>query len=163
MRLIPDINYQPAEIVPQKNPLTKRPLDLSFSVLKSVSPCHIEYLQNMNVGASMSIFILKNDNLWGLIACHHNYVKYISYEVRKACEFLGQVMSLEIVSKEENEDYEYRIKKSVITKLIEYMTNEKHFIHGLYKYQPNLLNIANAQGAIIYLSGNYITIGQPPE
>jgi len=32
------------------------------------------------------------------IPCHHNSPKHVSYEVT-ACEFLGQVMSLELLKK----------------------------------------------------------------
>ena len=72
LRLIPDASYQPVAIVPELNPLTAEPLDLSLSVLRSVSPIHTEYLANMGVTASMSISLLKDKQLWGLIACHHS-------------------------------------------------------------------------------------------
>jgi len=55
--LIPDRNYQPAELI-LHNP-TNSPLDMSLSVLRSVSPLHIEYLKNMGVTASMSISLIK--------------------------------------------------------------------------------------------------------
>lgn len=100
LRIIPDANYQPAQLTPLLNPITNAPLDLSLSVLRSVSPIHVEYLNNMGVTASMSISLLKDRQLWGLIACHHSTPKYISYETRTICEFLGQIMSLELTAKE---------------------------------------------------------------
>jgi len=74
--LIPDRNYQPAELIPLHNPVTNSPLDMSLSVLRSVSPLHIEYLK-MGVTASMSISLIKDKKLWGLIACHHQSTKYV--------------------------------------------------------------------------------------
>ena len=109
LRLIPDAKYQPAAITPTHNPLTDQPLDLSKSVLRSVSPLHIEYMQNMGVTASMSISIMKNQKLWGLIACHHQTPKYIPYDIRNTCEFLAQMASLEMGAKEDTENSEYRI------------------------------------------------------
>ena len=50
---------------------SRRPLDLSSSTLRSVSPIHVEYLSNMGVDASMSVSIVVQGELWGLIACHH--------------------------------------------------------------------------------------------
>lgn len=47
------------------------PLDLSFSVLRSMSPIHLQYLENLGVQASLTISLLQNGKLWGLIACHH--------------------------------------------------------------------------------------------
>lgn len=35
-----------------------------------MSPVHITYLQNMGVRSTMSISIVINDDLWGLVACH---------------------------------------------------------------------------------------------
>jgi light-regulated signal transduction histidine kinase (bacteriophytochrome) len=68
LRLIPDVNYQSVELIPANNPLTQNPLDLSYSVLRSVSPIHLEYLENMGVKASLSISLIKDKKLWGLVA-----------------------------------------------------------------------------------------------
>lgn len=164
LRLIPNIDYQPAAIVPRNNPLTEEPLDLSTSVLRSVSPLHIEYIQNMGVTASMSISIMKDGKLWGLIACHHQAPKFIPYEIRNACEFLGQIASLEISGKEENEDIEYKLYlQSCNYKLVQYMSLEQNFIHGLINHDTSLLNIANAQGAVVYFDGEYFTVGNTPQ
>lgn len=164
LRLITDVDYQPVEIVPTYNPLTNRPLDLSQAVLRSVSPCHIEYLHNMRVRASMSISLIKDGELWGLIACHHQSPKRIPYEVRTACEFLGQVMSLELSTKEGNENYEYRIEqKSIQAKLIEYLSVEQNFISRLIKYKPNLPDLVRSQGAAICFDGDYILAGETPK
>lgn len=163
LRLISDVNYKPVAIVPALNPLDKNPLDLSHSVLRSVSPCHIEYLQNMNVSASMSISIVKEGKLWGLVACHHNSPKYVSYEVRKACEFFGKVMALELRSKEDDSYYEYRLQLQATTaKLVEYMSNEANFMDGLVRFQPNLLNLVRADGAVIYFKETCQKIGKTP-
>ncbi len=163
LRLIADVNYNPVEIVPGINPLTYEPIDLTYSVLRSISPCHIEYLQNMGVGASMSVSLMKGEKLWGLIACHHYGPKYVAYEVRKACEFLGQVMSLELSSKEESEDYDYKLElKTNTAKLIEYMSAEKHYIEGLFKPDPSVLDLANATGAVARVGGNFRAIGKVP-
>ena len=104
LRLIPDISYEPVGLTPQLNPLTNKPLDMSMSVFRSVSPLHIEYLTNMGVTASMSISLLKNKQLWGLIACHHHSPKLVSYEIRTICEFIGQVASFELAAREDNQD-----------------------------------------------------------
>ncbi|BAZ54016.1 multi-sensor signal transduction histidine kinase [Nostoc sp. NIES-4103] len=164
LRIIPDAKYQPAAIVPIHNPLTEQPLDLSKSVLRSVSPLHIEYMHNMGVTASMSISIMKNQKLWGLVACHNQTPKYIPYEIRNTCEILGQMASLEMGVKEDSEDSEYRIKlKSFNAKLIEYMSLENNFIDGLINHEPNLLNLVNAQGATVCFNDQYFHVGNTPE
>src|SRR6201999_1893177 len=69
IRLISDVNYTPTPLVPAIDPETEVPLDLTYATLRSVSPIHIEYLQNMGVRASMSISLLRQGRVWGLIAC----------------------------------------------------------------------------------------------
>jgi two-component system, chemotaxis family, sensor kinase Cph1 len=164
IRLIPDVNYQPVELIPLHNPLTNQPLDLSFSTLRSVSPIHVEYMKNMGVGSSMSISLIKNKKLWGLIACHHRTVKYVPYEIRTACEFLGQVMSLELATKEEHETLDYKIKiKSIHSQLMEVIPQEENFVNSLVKEPSKLLDLVSAQGAAVCAGDTCTLIGETPE
>lgn len=164
IRIIPDTHCQSVKISSADNPVSQRPLDLTLSILRSASPCHIEYLHNMGVGASMTISLIKEQKLWGLIACHHQTPKYVSYELRKACEFLGRMIFSEISAKEETEDYDYRIKlKYIQSALIEYMSQSKNFIDGLVKQARNLLQLTSAQGAAVYFAGKYTLIGETPK
>ncbi|CAN7195423.1 ATP-binding protein [Acidovorax sp. LjRoot117] len=92
LRLIADVRATPVPLVP----VGGAPLDLSASILRSVSPIHIEYLTNMGVGASMSISIVINNRLWGLLACHHMGPRQVPYSVRMACDVMAQVLGANI-------------------------------------------------------------------
>ena len=164
IRVIPDTNFQSsAELFPKINPVSGKPIDLTNSILRSAAPCHIDYLHNMGVGASLTISLIKDNKLWGLIACHHQAPKFVSYELRKACEFLGRIIFSEISGKEETEDYDYQINlKQVQSSLVEYMSQEDNFIDGLVRNQLNLLDLTNAEGAAVYFGGKYTLIGNTP-
>src|SRR3954463_14228762 len=54
LRIIADIHARPVPLVSTATH-TAGLLDLSMSALRAVSPIHIEYLQNMGVGGSMSV------------------------------------------------------------------------------------------------------------
>ena len=71
IRVIPDAHYVPVPIVPLLRPDTGQPLDLGFSVLRSVLPVHCQYLENMGVRAAMSLSLLEDEQLWGLITYAH--------------------------------------------------------------------------------------------
>ena len=101
LRLIPDATYAPVPLVPGLRPDTRGPLDLSFASLRSVSPIHLEYLRNMGVGASMSVSLVEDHRLWGLIACHHRTPRHLSFAARAACEVIGRVVSLQIAAQQE--------------------------------------------------------------
>ena len=165
LRLIPNCTYEPVALVPAHNPLDSRPTDLSLSVLRSVSPVHLEYLKNMGVVASMSISLIQDQKLWGLIACHHSTPKYVPYSVRTMCEFVGQVMSIELASKEDREDLDYKMTlKSLQSKFVESLSQSKSFLDGLVQLNSNLLDLVGATGVAVCAGEQIICIGKtPPE
>lgn len=163
IRIIPDAQIQPVELYPLNNPISDRPLDLTNSILRSPSPCHLKYLHNMKVGASLTISLIEDGKLWGLIACHHLTPKYVSYELRKACEFLGRVIFSEISNREETEDYDYRMKLSHLgSQLVDDMAQSDNFVSGLIKNEANLLDLADARGAAVCFNGNWTLLGETP-
>jgi len=163
IRTIADIHAEPAAIVPQNNPLTQKPLDLSHGILRGVSTCHLQYLKNMGVAASVSIPLMKDNQLWGLIACHHYTPKSLTYEVRAACELLGRSISAELATKNNSEDYDYQIQlNSIQAQLTECMSTEDHWSQGLIQDRPNLLDLVSATGAVIWNNGDCISIGETP-
>lgn len=164
LRIIPDVNYQPVPIVSLPSDIPADPLDLSLSVLRSVSPIHREYLKNMGVVASFSISIVKDNQLWGLIACHHYSPKLIPYSLRAVCEFLGQSMSLELPSKEENENLDYKLYlKSLQSKFTDMIVKAESILDALLQNQENLLKLVGAEGAIIVQEEHLIPVGKTPK
>ena len=97
IRIISDANFERIRINPQFD-ASGEPLDLSFAHLRSVSPIHCEYLRNMGVGASMSISIIVDGALWGLIACHHYGPRTLSMAQRVAAEMFGDFFSLHLTA-----------------------------------------------------------------
>ncbi len=162
LRSIPQMDYEPASILTLEN-RQDQPLDLSLSILRSVSPLHIEYLQNMAVKATLTISLIKQEKLWGLIACHHQTPFFVPYEMRNICEFLGRIMSLELASKEVNEDLDYKMfLKSEQAQLIHGLGQAININDALIKNPDSLLAFVGATGAVIYTEGNFITIGNTP-
>lgn len=161
LRFIADRDYRPAPIVAA--PDQTEPLDLSYSVLRSVSPIHLQYLRNMGVYASMSISILRQGKLWGLIACHHYSPKFVPYDVRKASELLGHFMSLQIAAVEEQETREARTRQSACCDRV--MTNlnrEEDFAKAALYFEPTLIDCIDAGGAAIVSDGLVSRIGLTP-
>lgn len=94
IRLISDVNEEPARLLPHRRPGTGDPTDLTFATLRAVSPVHVEYLRNMGVRASMSVSLLDEGRLWGLVACHHYSGAHTpSLDVRAAVETLAAGLS----------------------------------------------------------------------
>jgi light-regulated signal transduction histidine kinase (bacteriophytochrome)/CheY-like chemotaxis protein len=164
IRVIPNVNYQPAKLIPINNLFTNQPLDLSGSVLRGISPCHLEYLRNMNVAASMSISLINENQLWGLIACHHYTPKYIEYETRKTCAFIGQYASVELLHQQERLLNFYRQQVKIIQEqLNQNLGNKLDYIGNVFqRNESSLLNLVRSTGAVILLEGKLILIGITP-
>ncbi|MEH2384867.1 MAG: response regulator [Nostoc sp.] len=164
VRFIPDINYTPIPLISTNHPLTDTPLDLSDSMLRGVSHYHIEYLQNMGVVGSITISLINDKRLWGLIACHHYSPKLVDYETRKACEFLGQFASIELVHQQERELDVYRTQvKAIQDELQQTLLQESNFIEQvLIRNTSQLLDLVHAEGAAILLDGHLTLVGQTP-
>ncbi|MBE7188219.1 SpoIIE family protein phosphatase [Jatrophihabitans endophyticus] len=164
IRLINDIDYVPTQIVPTLNPVSGNPLDLTFSTLRSVSPIHVEYLQNMGVRASMSISLLRDGKLWGLIACHHYAGPHTpTYAVRAAAEFLGSTLSLRLVDRSVDEELRLRLAaQAVLAKLTSAAMNEAEPLTSSLLGAPDLLDLVPAGGVVVNIQGAYDSRGTVP-
>lgn len=99
-RTISDIDETSAILIPTLNPLSNSPLDMSYCYLRSVSPIHIHYLRNMGVFASMSISLIIDRKLWGLVVCHHHEPKKIPLSLYESYSLLSTLFSTQIEHKE---------------------------------------------------------------
>ncbi|MEM7793318.1 MAG: ATP-binding protein, partial [Cyanobacteria bacterium P01_C01_bin.118] len=163
IRVIPDAAATAVDLYPAENPVTQQATDLTHSILRSAYPCHLEYLHNMGVGASLTISLMKDNKLWGLIACHHRTPKYVPYELRKACEFLGRVIFSEIATREEVADHTHRVRiADVQTGLIDAMSQADYFVEGLTGDPANLLELVGASGAAVLFGKQWTLVGATP-
>jgi chemotaxis family two-component system sensor kinase Cph1 len=167
LRLISDVDYTPARLVPTVDPAVGAPQDLTHATLRSVSPIHIEYLKNMGVQASMSISLLRHGRLWGLIACHHYAGPHLPpYGTRAAAEFLGSALSLRLVERYEGDQLEKRLAaQGVLTKLTAAAMNEAEPLTVALLGAPDLLDLVPADGVVVDIQGDRQERGTvpPPE
>lgn len=159
LRVIVDMDYKPAPIYTIDTEGTKN-LDLSYSILRSVSPIHVQYLQNMGVGGTLTISLIHKKKLWGLIACHHYGAKYLSPEIRMAARLQGHFITSQIEIRQQNEEYEIS-KKS--RDAADQLISKKFDLNREALFQivndPNILFLCKAIGVsllidnVIYKSG----------
>jgi light-regulated signal transduction histidine kinase (bacteriophytochrome) len=167
IRLISDVDYVPSPIQPVAHPATGRPLDLTYSTLRSVSPVHVEYLHNMGVRASMSISLLRDEELWGLIACHHYAGPHAPpYATRAAAEFLGSALSLRLVDRTAEDEVHRALQvRSTLAWLTTATLDEDRSLPGALLGSPSLLDVLPAAGVTLALQGETGGTGDrlPPE
>lgn len=160
VRLIADVNKKPADLVTN---LDHDPLDLTNAVLRAVSPIHIQYLKNMEVGSSFSISLIHRGKLWGLIACHNISPRFINYKGREAANFIGEVLSSTLGYQQQEEDQQknHRFKVAVET-LAKQLFKTDSIQNALFEDEVTLLDAVNATGALLVLDNNIYTCGKTP-
>ena len=167
LRLIFDASAKPARVVPTLRVDTGGPLDLSFSVLRSVSPIHLQYLANMGVRASMSISLIVRDRLWGLISClNHTGPWRVSQETRMACEFLGRLTSLQIAALEDRAQLAGRASRRAtedeLTRVMREGATEDNGLESLLSLPKELMGLVGADGVALVSGGEVTVAGRTP-
>ena len=93
IRMIPDARCAPSPIFPKLLSSTGSPFDMSCLMVRAVSPVHLKYLANMGVIASMSVSIVRNGRLWGLVACHHFNPRLLDYRALQGCDLIADAFA----------------------------------------------------------------------
>ena len=152
LRLIADVGARPVALVPPALRDTGRPLNLSGAALRSVSEVHLEYLRNMEVGASFSVSLLKDGALWGLLACHHLSPRHVSAGRRQACEVLARLLSLQLAGEERSAEAASRARRADLQgQLITRLGEGPTLPAALDAHGGLLLDLTGATGAALLL------------
>ncbi|SEO04406.1 multi-sensor signal transduction histidine kinase [Duganella sp. CF517] len=163
IRPTPDVDGGLSEMVPLLNPDDGQPLTMTYCALRGASLMYTEYLKNMTVTAGLTMPIRQADELWGLIACHH-YAgpRFIPYQVRAACEFLAQVVSLQYKAASEREHFVYQLKLDGVHQQLVAQAAHEGGLSAVTDGDPVLLDGIAAGGAALYHSDRWWLIGTTP-
>ena len=163
VRPLPDAQGDLSEMVPLLNPDTKRPLDMTHCALRGASVMYTEYLQNMGVAATLTMPILRDGALWGLIACHHYTPTPLPYPLRSAAEFLAQIASLEVAQAELREHLQYRLHLDAVHLAVLARAAGDGQLSVASASSPSLLDGIQADGVAIFQRARWITVGVTPD
>ncbi|KAF0812699.1 Phytochrome-like protein cph1 [Andreprevotia sp. IGB-42] len=163
IRVIQDADYTPSPLLPPVNPENGAPLDLSLAMLRSVSPVHLQYMKNMGTQASMSVSIVIDNALWGLISCHDHAPSPVRFHTRTACELLGNILSLQIEAKEAHEVATHMLSlRQQVVHMLSAMADRDSVHEGLLAMPGVLLGFARASGAAIVTASGIERVGVVP-
>ncbi|WP_374447971.1 ATP-binding protein [Stella sp.] len=163
LRIIPDADYLPVPIEPVRSPVDGEPLDLGGCALRSVSPVHLEYMRNMGTRASMSVSLVVDGRLWGLVSCHHAGPRRVDPRVRAAAEFVGRIVSQQIGALERTARSTRRIElKRVESALLVPLARVRTLADGLIAHPEAWMALTGAEGAAILSDGVVASVGTVP-
>lgn len=163
IRLISDVDYVPSPLVPAEI-AGNGPTDLSLVALRSVSPVHLEYMRNMGTAASMSISLVVDGKLWGLISCHHDAPRALGVPTRVTCDLLGKVLSLQLEAREAHADTARRLElRHQLVRMLSSMADHDSVARGMQHIPEVFLDFAGATGAAIVSGDECLKFGDTPE
>ena len=164
VRLIADVDSTPSRILSQPDWSDDKPLDLTHSVLRAVSPIHIEYLKNMGVKASMSISLIYQDELWGLISCHNTTPRFVDYPARRAAKFVSQLLSVALEFRKDKEDLAaQQLYQQAGQRLHEQLLLSDTIVRAITQFPTTALEVTSAPGAALLFDGKLYRLGQTPD
>jgi two-component system, chemotaxis family, sensor kinase Cph1 len=163
VRLLADVNYEPASLAPRLSPISGKDLDMSLCFLRSVSPIHVQYLKNMGVGATLVVSLMVAGRLWGLISCHHYSPRFLHFEMRAVCELLAEVIATRIAALESFVQGQGELAaRRLEQRMIEWVSRDGDWRGALFdRSRPLLLPLA-ATGASLIFEGEVTSTGDVP-
>jgi PAS domain S-box-containing protein len=163
VRLLGDINFTPAALLPRLSPITGEELDMSLCYLRSSSPIHVQYLRNMGVAATLVVSLMVGGRLWGLISCHHYSPRFLHFEMRALCELLAEVIGTRIAALESFVQGQGELSvRRLEQRMIEAIAREGDWRSALFDSARSLLLPVNATGAALLHEGQALTVGDVP-
>lgn len=159
IRMISDTSYQSIALCPSLES-DEPAIDMSFAQLRSVSPIHCQYLQNMGVSASLSISIVVDDELWGLIACHHDSPKVAPLPLRIGAELFGQYFSLHIADCERRTTLQVTADaRTKLDAIVSQLSISDEIRDSLGKQLSRLSELVAGNGAALWMNGQWLQSG----
>ena len=163
--VIASSDYRPVALVPELNPRTGAPTDLSLAALRSVSPHHLQFMRNMGQGSSMSLSLVHEGQLIGMITCSHREPLYLPFTRRLVCEILAQRITYQLGAVNDKRRLSDQSQKQRLrSRLIQQMVTADGVAEALISGAPNVLDLLAADGAAARIDGLHASVGQtPPE
>ena len=163
VRCVFDVEEAPIGLQPPIAESGRPPVNLSMSMVRSVSPVHITYLKNMGVRSSFSVSLVFEGRLWGLLACHNNEPRYIDQKKRLVCESLGHLYAWQLHTKALHEKKEqFQIRQRKLNNIIHQLTSYPNPLEAITQKEAGLLDVANASGMAVITPIDKYLVGRTP-
>ncbi len=155
-RCICDVNASAVAIEPLSDAQSDVPLDLTFAKLRAVSPVHLDYMRNMGTAASMSISIIVDGGLWGLIACHHQTPHFVPSEVLAFSELIGKIVAAQIINLQMNEKLARLVETESIVNTLNREQPGNAVALSIDRAAPKICDLLEATGLIGRIGGKRV-------
>lgn len=158
-----DDHVEKVVMLPQPHNLMPEPLDLSRSLVRSVSPIHTQYLRNMRVSASFSTGLISKGKLIGLIVCHHDRNLMLPYDIWGMIHDMADVLALKY-EQEQHSLRSVRIEhvRQIENRIADQLRLGQHHTDFLQKCAQIMWDLIPASGFALQYGGQTYTVGDVP-
>ncbi|MFA0960451.1 ATP-binding protein [Roseivirga sp. BDSF3-8] len=163
VRLIPDVELESSPLIPSVDS-GREPLDMTYSIIRTLSPIHRQYIRNQGIKASLSLSLVTHEHLWGIISCHSREARYIPQNVRLECENLSQLFSWHLYAKEE-ELYLAKKEKTdaALNAMLDKTSSSNSIVTVFKENEEKVLDMLNADGFAFFYEEDSFKLGVTPD
>lgn len=143
-------------------------LDLSQAELRSVSPHHLQFMRNMGQASTLSLSLIHDGELIGMITLAHRSPHRVPFILRTGLEILANQVALQLSSMAQIRTLTTQMQiRSIRSRLIGQLASgnqsDSHDIaDALFAGELSVLDLVAAGGASLRLGGTITSIGEVP-
>lgn len=164
VRITPDVDLEPSNLYPSAGDAGRAPLDMTHSILRTLSPIHRQYVRNQGLRASMSMSLVTHDRLWGMISCHSRQATYVPQNVRLECENISQLFSWHLYAKEEELAHRKRQRiDDAANRMLSYISSNRPISRVFRENEQEVLEILDADGFVYHSPAEVVSLGEIPD
>jgi chemotaxis family two-component system sensor kinase Cph1 len=144
------------------------PLDLGQAELRSVSPHHLQFMRNMGQASTLSLSLVRDGRLIGMITLASRTPHRVSYVLRQGLEVLANQVALQLASMDEIDRLLAQVQsRSIRAQLVGQTAvlqsaNTADLAAALFEGDLTVLNLIPASGAVLSLGGATFGVGTVP-
>lgn len=140
-------------------------IDLSFAKLRSFSPVHLAIHRSLNINGTMSLSLIQDDRLWGLVVCHHRLPHPTTPGQQAAALALANAFSVRVEPAERAEaEQARRADAQRLGQLLAHMAGAEDVGPALTRGDITIGSLFGVSGAAVLYDGKTMLVGDtPPE
>jgi chemotaxis family two-component system sensor kinase Cph1 len=155
--------------LPPEDGEEREPLDLSEAELRSVSPHHLQFMRNMGQASTLSLSLVRDDRLMGMVTLAHSTPHRVSYILRQGLQVLANQVALQLSAMDEIDRLTSQMHaRSIRAQLVgqagvRESSDAAGLAAALFDGELSVLTLVPASGAVLSLAGATHSVGVVPE
>jgi light-regulated signal transduction histidine kinase (bacteriophytochrome) len=160
----PEHDYERVPLIMGTGELNSLKIDLSRSLLRSMSLMCSRYYMNMGARSRLLLVLINQGQLWGFFSCLSATPRQVTYADRLTYQMFAEMATLLLVEKVKFEyDRESLLAKHLVTELIDELSTASIFPEALNDLPSRLPEIVDISGSALIVENNITCTGLTPE